>query len=607
MADKKINYFARNFADARQELVNLVRQFYPQTLKDFNDASVGSMFIDLNAAVADMLSYHTDRMFQETQIDFAQERRSVMSMARTFGLKIPGKRPSVTIVDFSVEVPVRGDSFDVRYAPLIRRGAQVNGAGRVFETTDDIDFSSPFTTGGIPNRLLIPNTNSNNQIVSYTLTKRELVVNGSTTVLSRTINEGDVRPFLEVTLPEDNVLSVESVITKEGTNFNTNPSLSQFYNRDNRWFEVDALAEDSIFLEDKNASSDSPGIKKGRFVQVDRKFVTERTDLGFLKLIFGGGTTDTGSLSDFDVDPTITDRIGDFINNMSLGEIPKPNQTMFIRYRVGGGEESNIGVNVLNNTGTVDINVNGPDDTINAEVQNSLSVNNPVPAIGGRDEPSVEEIRNLVRYNFAAQNRAVTLKDYQSRISLMPGEFGVPFRTGVFEEQNKVSIYILGLDENGDLDNSSNSAMRQNIAEYLSDYRMINDFVEVNNGRVINLQFEVDLFVEEDVPNSQVVSDAISEIRDFMDIDNHQMGESIYLGQLIESINNISGVLNVIEIRVYNPIGDGKYSLNEISQPLIDETTRRIDLLGEATLFGEPTAMFEVKEPSQDIEVRVKK
>ena len=68
---KKINYYSRNFADVRQELIWFVKQYYPDIFNDFNDASVGMMLLELNAAVGDMLSFQTDRMFQETQIDFA--------------------------------------------------------------------------------------------------------------------------------------------------------------------------------------------------------------------------------------------------------------------------------------------------------------------------------------------------------------------------------------------------------------------------------------------------------------------------------------------------------------------------------------------------------
>jgi len=603
---KKINYFARNFADVREELVNFVRQYYPDIFNDFNDASVGMMIIELNAAVSDMLSFHTDRMFQETQIDFAQERKSVLSMARTFGLKVPGKRPSVSVVDWSVTVPVLGDTFDVRYAPIIRRGAQAIGGGKVFETIDDIDFSSPFTTGGLPNRLVVPNVDSNNNIQNYTLTKRELVINGATKIFKRVLTSADVKPFLEVVLPDDDVLSVSSIITLEGTNYTTNPTLDQFLDFDNRWFEVDALAEDKVFIEDNTRVSDNAGTKVGKFERVDQKFIREYTDKGFSKLIFGGGSQDVGSLCDFDVDKSIVNRIGDFINNTSLGITPTANQTMFVQYRVGGGASTNVGTNTLTSSGIVDIFVNGPDPSVNATVQQSLSLNNPVPALGGRDEPSVNEVRNLVRYNFAAQNRAVGIKDYLSRIALMPGEFGVPFRCGVMEEQNKVKVYILGLDSESKLSNKSTSTLRENIATYLSDFRMLNDFVEVENGRILNLGFEVDLFIDSEFPQSQIISETITNIENYMNINNFQMGENIYLAQLIETINNVAGVLNVVDLRVFNKVGEGNYSMNETSQPYISDETRQIDLLGEFTLFGETNAMFEVKFPEKDINVRVK-
>ena len=603
---RKINYFARNFADVREELINFVRQYYPDIFSDFNDASVGMMLLELNAAVGDMLSYHTDRMFQETQIDYAKERKSVLSMARTFGLKIPGKRPSVSLVDWSVTVPVNGDTFDITYAPVISRGAQASGSGKIFETIDEIDFASPFTTGGIPNRLVLPNTDSNGTIISYTLVKRELVVNGVTKIFQRVLRQEDVKPFLEVVLPDNDVLSIDSVITLEGTNFTQNPSSDQFFDFDNQWFEMDALAEDKVFIEDTTRISDNSGIVPGKFERVDRRFIREYTDKGFTKLIFGGGSQDVGSLSEFGLNDSFVSRIGDFVNNLSLGETVSANNTMFIRYRVGGGAVSNLGTNTLTSVGQVEIDVNGSNASTNATVINSLSVNNPIPALGGKDEPSIEEIRNLVRYNFAAQNRAVTIKDYQSRIGLMPGEFGVPFRCGVFEEQNKIKVYLLGLDQNNKLTNNSTNTLRENVATYLADYRMLNDYVEVTNGRIINLGIEVDLFVDKRYPQSPIITEAISAVNDFMDINKHFMGENIYLAQLIENINNVSGVLNVIDLRVYNKVGAGSYSINEIQQPLLDESTRQIDLLGEYTIFGEPTSMFEVKFPEKDIKVRVK-
>lgn len=606
MAIKKINYSSRNFADIRTELIEFVRQYYPDIFNDFNDASVGMMLIELNAACGDMLSFNTDRTFQETQIDFAQERKSMLSLARTFGLKVPGKRPSVSLVEFTVTVPVLGDTFDVSYAPVIRQGSQVQGAGKVFENMTDIDFSSPFMVSGIPNRRILPNFDSNDNIISYDLVKIEMVTNGVTKTFKRVISPNDSKPFLEVILPDDDVISISSIITLEGTNYTKTPTLDQFLDEDLRWWEVDALAEDKMFVPDFSKTSDNSGVVPGKFTTIDQRFIREYTDLGFTKIIFGGGSEDISALCDFDVNKSLVNKIGDFINNTSLGLTLPSNHTMFIQYRVGGGSETNLGPNTLRNKGTIDLVVNGSSSSINESVRASLSVNNPIPALGGKNEPSVEELRNLIRYNFSAQNRCVVLKDYHARIALMPGEFGIPFRSGVFEEQNKVKIYVLGLDDSAKLTNSSTMALRENIATYLADYRMINDYVEVANGKIINLGFEIELFVDKQFPQSQIMSEVISKVTEYMDVNKFDMGDNIYLAELMEIINNVKGVLNVIDMRVYNKVGEGKYSLNEISQPYLDDDTRQIDLLGQFTLFGETTSMFEVKNPNKDIAVRVK-
>jgi uncharacterized phage protein gp47/JayE len=249
--------------------------------------------------------------------------------------------------------------------------------------------------------------------------------------------------------------------------------------------------------------------------------------------------------------------------------------------------------------------INGSDSTKNNAVRASLTVNNPLPALGGRDEPSIEEMRNLVRYNFSSQNRAVTIKDYHARISAMPSKFGVPFRMGVSEEQNKIKIYIMNVDGEGKLSNKSTTTLQENIVTYLSDYRMLNDYIQISNGRIINIGFQIDLFIDKQFSQAKVISQTISEVQKHMDINNFDMGENIYLSNLLEKINNVPGVLNVIDLRVYNKIG-GKYSNNEISQPFADAPSREIDILNDYTLFGEPQTMYEVKYPNTDIVVRVK-
>jgi hypothetical protein len=413
---KQISYATRDFQGLRNELVTLTKDYYPDLVKNFNDASIYSVLLDINAAVADNLHFHIDRVWQETMLDFAQQRQSLFHIAKTYGLRLPGVRPSVALCDFSITVPVRGDKEDTRYLGLLKSGAQVSGAGQIFETLDDIDFSIPFNKRGEPNRLKIPNFDSNNRLVSYTITKREAVVNGITKIYRRVINQIDQKPFLKLYLPEQNVLGVTSVIHKDGTNFASNPTSSEFNGTVNKWYEVKSLIENKVFVPNSTAVSDTNNFTAGTFIDVNNKFVTEYTPENYFSLTFGSGTVNPLDNLDNYITGDLKVNLASYLNNLSLGQTPKLNTTLFVRYRVGGGKDSNLGVNVITNVDDVEFNVSGPVASVNSQVVGSLRVVNITPAVGGADAPTIEEIRNMVSYNFAAQNRAVTLNDYKSLI-----------------------------------------------------------------------------------------------------------------------------------------------------------------------------------------------
>jgi hypothetical protein len=82
------------------------------------------------------------------------------------------------------------------------------------------------------------------------------------------------------------------------------------------------------------------------------------------------------------------------------------------------------------------------------------------------------------------------------------------------------------------------------------------------------------------------------------------MGQNIYLSDLTRELNNIDGVLNIVEFKVYNKIG-GKYSLNVTPQEL-DPTTNEISIKESLTLFGNFNTMYEIKYPTTDIQVFAK-
>lgn len=603
MANRKISYTDRDFQALRQELINYTQQYYPDLVANFNDASIYSVFMDLNAAIGDNLHYHIDRSIQETVLQYAQQKSSIYNIAKTYGLKIPGNRPSIALVDLSITVPALGDQEDERYLGVMRAGSQFIGGGQVFENPNDIDFSSQYNSEGYPNRTKIPNFDSNNRLVNYTITKREVVVNGLTKTFKKVINNNDVTPFYEFFLPEKNVLSITSVIQKDGVNYQSPPTYGEFITAPNKWYEVDALAESRIFVEDPTKPSDQPGIKVGRYIETENRFISEFTPEGYCKLTFGGGTTTPEEQLEQFARTGVPLRIQDYQNNIGLGLTVKANTTLFVQYRIGGGKASNIGVGVLTQFGTTRFDVNGPSSTINQNVIESLRCNNVTAAIGGGDLPTTEEVRNMVSFNFAAQKRAVTVNDYNSLVRTMPSRFGAPAKASITEEENKIKIEILSLDTQGKLTESVSNTLKQNIANYLSHYRMINDYIFVTSANVIDLAFEFSVVMDSTQNQGQVITNIIDSVNKYFSPNKQQLGSNVNVSDIRRIIQDVPGVNTLADLKVFNKVG-GRYSNSQTSQQYSDNGTKQIKLIND-TIFAQPNQVYQIRFPESDLTVRV--
>ena len=604
MANKKISYTTRDFQSIRTELINFTKTYYPDLVDNFNDAGVFSVLMDLNAAVTDNLHFNIDRSIQETVLQYAQQPSSIFNIARTYGLKIPGQRPSVALVDFSITVPANGANEDLRYCGILRRGSQALGGGQTFETVYDINFAAPLSAEGYPNRLKIPNFDSNGTLINYTITKRETVVNGTTKVFKRAITPSDVKPFYEMFLPEQNVLGITGVLLKDGTQYSNVPSPQEFMGADNRWYEVSALVEDRVFVEDPTKLSDRPGLKVGKYIQTSSRFITEFTPEGFLKMTFGGGSQSADEqLREFARNGYKLD-LYKYSNNFALGSTLKSNTTLFVQYRVGGGTGSNLGINTITQLGTVSFFVNGPSENFNTNVVNSLRCTNVTAAIGGANFPTMEEVRNLVSFNFSAQNRAVTVNDYNSILRSMPGQFGAPAKVAITEEDNKIKIQMLSYDDSGALSETLSNTLMNNIANYLSNYRMMNDYISLIPANVIDLGFIIDVVLDNSQNQGSVISQIITLVSEHFNPTNQQLGENVYISEIKKEIQNQNGVITISDLKVFNKVG-GQYSSSQTSQEYADSETKEIKLIDD-TLFSEPNQIYQIRYSNKDINVRVK-
>ena len=598
MSERKIAYSVRDFAGLREEIVNYIKNYYPDVVKNFNDSSILSVLIDINAGIADNLHYHIDRSAQETFLSSATQRSSLFNLAKTYGFKIPGNRPSMAICDFTINVPVRGDKEDTRYLGILKAGTKIIGGGQVFELTEDVDFSTSVSNLGIPNRLKIPIFNQAGTIVSYNIIKREIVYNGETKIFSKTITQNDVRPFYEITLGEQNVLDIVSVITKE-TGFSAIlPTDSEFFDENLRWYEVDSLADNKVFVD--TGIKDNDGYKKGKYIETNKKFTKEYTANNFCVLTFGGSTSENDVISEYMLNEYgITSN--NILNSFALGTSLKPNTTIFIKYRVGGGEQSILNQGALNSLAFVNFVL---DDTLPLanNVRTSLSVNNITSTFGGANPPSDEEVRKYITYNFASQNRAVTLNDYEVIIKKIPGKYAAPSKISVNLDQNKVNINILGFDTNGSLTDVVSSTMMDNIADYLENYRMLNDYIVIAPAQIIDLGVECEVFTSKNYQTTEIALNINNKIKDFFNINNMQLGNNVYITNLIREILAVPGVINLINLKFYNKTSTG-YSSTIPSQGVDQDGV--INII-ENTLFANKNQIYNLRFPEKDIKIIVR-
>lgn len=337
---------------------------------------------------------------------------------------------------------------------------------------------------------------------------------------------------------------------------------------------------------------------------VNNKFITEYTDRGYLKIIFGAGEEQ----SDIN-EVTLTNKwpISKILYNNSLGALPKANSYIYILYRVGGGVASNVAKGAINKISYLNAEFRNKNNT--DIIMKSLKVENTTPSFSGKDMPSEQEIRYYIKYHNAAQERCVTVKDYIDRILLLPPKYGTPFRVGVTEENNKIIIYLLGIDDQRKLSTLLPVTLVENIKNYLSEYKMLGDCLEIKSGKIINIGFDIEAIIDKNFNEKNVISSIINVVEEYMDINKHMMGEEIYIGDLQKEIGKIDGVLNLITIVVKNKFGDG-YSGTKISQPVIDNNISGENIIdleaSDWVLYNDGDTMMEIKDPNADITVKVK-
>ena len=245
-------------------------------------------------------------------------------------------------------------------------------------------------------------------------------------------------------------------------------------------------------------------------------------------------------------------------------------------------------------------------------VKNSIAVNNPVPARGGKTRDSLNEIKNNTLANFATQNRLVTREDYIVRAYSMPARFGsvakayiVPDDQIAQEEAEErrvknplaMNMYVLGYNSSKQLVDL-NHAVKENLKTYLDQYRMPTSAIKIKNAFIINIGIDFEITVLSNYNSNEVLLKCVSRLKEYFDISRWQINQTIIKSDVLNSIANVKGVQSVLDLKFTN---------------LYDTSTNysgNIYNLQTATKNGiiypslDPS-IFEVKFPNKDIRGRV--
>ena len=144
---------------------------------------------------------------------------------------------------------------------------------------------------------------------------------------------------------------------------------------------------------------------------------------------------------------------------------------------------------------------------------------------------------------------------------------------------------FLGLKNDGTLDNALPEPLIENVEKYMSRYKTLTDYIEIKSGKIYNLGFEIDVFIDKNYNTADVIKNIINGVKSYMDVNKHFMGEDIFLGDLEKEINLTDGVISLIDMRVSNIYGGTVYN-DQCTLPIKNDYNSSCNVAVNQTLLN---------------------
>jgi hypothetical protein len=546
-----IKYTSREFDSIKSDLIDYAKRYYPDTIKDFSEASFASLMLDSTAYIGDILSFYLDYQVNESFLDSAIEYNNVIRLARQMGYKFRGSAAATGLVTLYVVIPANSTGLgpNSNYMPILKRGSTFSSGKTGYVLTEDIRFDHP------SNQQVAARFNgSTGNPTHYAIRATGQVISGLFS--TEMVDVGGFERFKKVKLSTPNVVEVVTVTDRAG----------------NEYFEVEYLSQNIVFKDVANKGSDkddTPAILKPYVVP--RRFVVERLKRDTY-LQFGYGSDKELSspsvvepadvvlqrhaksyTTDVTFDPSKllgTDKFGICPTNTKLTVVIRSNTSSNVNAGVGTIKTVTNAILEYNDVSKIS-------RATRAEILDSLEVYNDEAIIGAPVLPSVEEIRRRSLDTFASQGRAVTKEDYEAMCYTMPPKYGVVKRAAIFKDpdslKRNLNLYVLSEDSTGKL-TQANESLKKNLKVWLNNVRMINDTVDILDAKVVDFGIEFSVIANQEFNRYDVLENCLTALRRKF-TQPLFIGEPFFITDIYNELNKLASVADAVKVKVVRKTG----------------------------------------------------
>tara|TARA_R110002020_G_scaffold368159_5_gene580032 strand:- start:4556 stop:6349 length:1794 start_codon:yes stop_codon:yes gene_type:complete len=585
-----IKYTSREFDSIKNDLIEHAKRYYPDTFKDFNEASFGALMLDTVAYIGDILSFYLDYQVNESYMDSAIEYDNVIRLARQMGYKFKANPSSFGTVAIYVIVPASASGLgpDTAYLPMLKKGTQLSStSGNTFMLDEEVRFDDP------SNEIVAARTDSSTGLPThYAIRSYGRIVSGIFDVES--IGIGGFERFKRIKLDSNNISEIVSVVDSEG----------------NEYLEVEHLSQNTVYKEiiNKDDNKDTVPSLMRPFI-VPRRFVVEREQNNIFLQFGYGGPAEIRSPSvaepknvvlQLNGRDYITDKSFDpykLLNTDKFGIAPA-NTTLTITYRANTAANVNAAAGSVTKVVTPLVEFADRASLLDSKINDILSSFesfNEEAIVGDTRLPTAEEIKRRTIDFFATQNRAVTQLDYEALVYSMPERFGSVKRCKIIRDpdslRRNLNLYLISEDSRGKLV-STNTTIKENVKTWLGRNKMISDTIDILDAKVVNIGVEFEVIVDEESNKFQVLAECNRAVRDVLAVTPY-IGEPLYITDMYSALNKVKGVVDAKRVEVKRKLGS-RYSTVRFN---IDEATS-----ADGRYISVPkNVIMEIKFPDTDI------